>query len=186
MVSRPLVASAAALLALSLLAGCGSATDGTACVRGHLFRRTAPWETPFDFTGAARIHGAGPFRVLIADSQRPLDEPNERGPLRAIHIALAQRPQGRQLVLVGAQPGPEVLVESRTAAFDGWPEPPGAEARLDDGSFLVRAVSGFLELEANSDQPGDGVSGRFVLELATGIEGKLERLEGAFAGALLD
>jgi hypothetical protein len=185
-VSRLLFAPAVALLALLPLEGCGSAADGVASVHGRLFAQTAPWDTSFDFAGTARIHGAGPFRVIITDSPRPLDEPSPPVPLRAIHIALAQRPQGRELVLVGAQPGPDVLVESRTAAFAGWPEPPEAGLRLPDGSFLVRAVSGFVELEASGDQPGDGVGGRFVLELPTGLESRLERLEGAFAGALLD
>lgn len=174
---------------LGLLASaCGSAADGAAVVRGRLFTGSAPWETSFDFVGPVRLHGAGPLRIAITDAigtPSPA-EANDRVPQRAIEIALPTLSPGGGPVLVGSPKGPRIRVESRTAAFTAWPDPLEGEVRLPDGSFVARPVSGFVELELEGNQPGDGARGRFVLEMPTGVGGALERLEGRFAGTLID
>ena len=171
-----------------LLAACGSASDGAASVRGRLFAGISPWDTSFQFVGPARIHGAGPFRIVVSDAEGSPSPgaANERVPRRSIEISLRDRPSGDGPILIGSPRGPTVVVESRSPGFTSWPAPLEAKVLLPDGSFVVRPVSGFLEVWLEGEEPGDGVSGRFVLELPTGLGGALERLEGSFAGALVD
>jgi len=64
------------------LAGCGVASDGAALVHGELYAGLSPWQTSLEFTGAAAVHGAEPFRVVVTRPE----------PSAASRAAAARRP----------------------------------------------------------------------------------------------
>lgn len=172
-----------AALALALGA-CGSAVDGAATVHGRLFSGIAPWDTDFEFVGSARMSAAGPFRVVLADGDTGTGSPerSDGAPRRSITLTAWPAPQAGTRIALGSTRSLSALAESRAPGFSGWPEPFGGEARLSDGSFAVCPIGGFLELDTAGETP----SGRFQLDFATGPGGVVERIEGAFSGALAD
>ena len=172
-----------ACLAVLAYAGCGAASDGAALVHGALFSGRAPWQTSLEFTGAATVHGAPPFRVVVT-------RPGERGTGRqglpaglTVEMRVTRMPRSGQALAVGeGDEGPQASV---TFIPEGPSSPTeikdGADLRYSDGGFVVKATSGRLEVDLDGTAPGDGVRGSFELVFRTG-----EHVSGTFAAALAD
>lgn len=166
-----------ALAALAvLLAGCGTAQDGAAIVRGHLFAGTE-WEASFEMVTGASVHGAGPFRILVGDFAGQGAMASAR---RGLEMAMPRVAPGERRIEFGEENDAAALAFSYREGFAADGASP-VEGRHSDGSFAVRPTRGLLTLRLSGLRPGDTASGEFSLGFATG-----EWLTGSFTAALSD
>ena len=172
-------------VALLLIAGCGSASEGAAAVHGKIFSGEAASETSFEFTAPAEVHGAGPFRIFIAISQ-PVAGTDPSGTtafVRSIEIIQPRLPTASGRIALDEEFG----VRAEVRALKPGPDqregaPDGKDFRFSDGSFILRPEQGWFELDLSGRKPGDGVTGTFELTVRT----TGEKIRGTFAAALAD
>jgi len=169
------------VLVLALLAaGCGRAEDGAALVHGTLYQGGS-WETSFELSCGVEIHGARPFRLRVFQPDGSGGEQGRDGlPVgRSVEISNSQVPSdGVPLLLDSSQ---AVVRSVRPASGDATVSTDGRTSRFGDGTLVARPSTGWLRLDYDSREPGDGATGAFELRFDTG-----EVVSGTFAGAFLD